>query len=67
MEPKKLKKLVINKETISSLNNDQLSKHKGGTLHSVMDLCIPCATYDCTPTGVTTCPCVTEGCPWTWK
>ena len=30
MEPKKIKKLVINKETISSLNDYALSTHKGG-------------------------------------
>ena len=30
METKKIKKLVIKKETISALNDYQLSKHKGG-------------------------------------
>ena len=71
MEPKKLNKLTIKKETISLLNDYELSKHKGGTTGfpygCVSNYCIPCGTYDCTPTGMTTCPCTSQGCLDTWR
>lgn len=62
MKSEKLKKLTLKKETISSLNDDEMSMHKGGTdaskFHAcVTDRCTP-VTYVCTPSGAETyCPC----------
>jgi len=32
MEPKKIKKLSLNKETIANLTNDEMVHHKGGSI-----------------------------------
>ena len=40
MEPKKIKKLVIHKETISALNDFEQSRHKGGGTDSGIITCL---------------------------
>ena len=40
MEPKKIKKLVITKETISVLNDYEQSKHKGGGVDTGYAMCL---------------------------
>ena len=54
MESKKIKKLVLNKETVSLLNDYQLSKHKGGREEETgLSPCYPSYDGNCETAGGT--------------
>ena len=77
MEPKQVKKLVINQEIISNLDDTKMSKIKGGTLSfmgaascqypemCLASIVIPCLSDTCPSDSCpqNTCSCVAANCP----
>jgi len=58
MKPKKIKKLVLNKETISSLSDEGMNEIKGGSWGSALGFasCCNCApSTGCTPNSGASC------------
>jgi len=54
MEPKKIKKLMLKKETISNLSNDEMTHQKGG-FTGLKYLCPIDTQFACPPASYQTC------------